>query len=138
MFVINWSEVFDEIDTNGNGKIEYQEFFDHFKNMFPSVSKEVVEKDLKSFDLNNDGVVIKEEFIKLMSQNALKDPEDIKNAFKKFDVDKSGYLTTEELNEAMKTLCMDISGADTQAIIKSAIKDGKIDYKEFIDIAMNL
>ncbi|XP_029635982.1 calcium-dependent protein kinase 12-like [Octopus sinensis] len=135
---INWSEVFEEIDTNGNGVVEVEELFDHLSNVFPSISRYTVESDLEEYDTNKDGEVTKAEFVRAMYKRYLQNPDDIELALKTFDTDNSGYLSKEELTAAMKKMCMDHSSENIQKIITSVSKNDQIDYKEFVKAAMEL
>ncbi|KAL4218285.1 Calmodulin-like protein 6 [Mactra antiquata] len=93
-----------EIDTNGNGKVEYGEF--------------------RAF-------LIKQ-FKESKSESETK--REIRQAFKLFDRDGNGYIEKAELRRAMRTLGEPLTEAEIDIMMKDADKnrDGKIDYEEFV------
>jgi len=68
-----------------------------------------------------------------MSQNK-KLEDDMRQAFKVFDIDGNGTIDEKELRATMNKLGENLSDADVKAMIHAADKngDGKIDYEEFI------
>lgn len=90
---------------------------------------------LEEADLDHDGKVTLSEFLTMMAA-ADPDPKDeLLHAFRTFDKDGSGFITTAEFQEtmevqghkrmSMKTVESIVAEADTN-------KDGKIDYNEFV------
>ena len=77
-------------------------------------------------------------FASLMSRSRAKNAEEAKRreeqemrqAFRVFDIDGNGVIDEKELRTTMKNLGEDLSTNDVKAMIKAADKngDGKIDY----------
>lgn len=90
---------------------------------------------LTEADLNHDGKVTLAEFLVMMAASDPDPKDELLNAFKIFDKDGSGFITTTEFKEtmeeqggkkmSMKTVESIVAEADTN-------KDGKIDYAEFV------
>ena len=54
--------VFDVIDTNHDGKIQWQEYQDFFRILMEEVDPDVAKNAFNAIDFNGDGVLSKEEF----------------------------------------------------------------------------
>jgi len=97
-------ELMNNIDTDKDGKITYEEFeaFAIRKGLVP-VSADVVSEDLR-------------------------------DAFEVLDTDKSGFIDVEEFKKFMTNFGEKLSDEETEKLIKQADTngDGVIDYKEFV------
>ena len=60
---------------------------------------------------------------------------ELKEAFKKFDTNNDGNLSTEELEAAIEEFGIGLSKLQMKVLMRDIDKDsdGKIDYNEFID-----
>jgi calmodulin len=92
-------------------------------------------------DTNNDGAVDLDEFTTLMSKKMTpsKDMEaesEIAQAFKKFDLDNDGYISSNELKRIMAQLGQHIKDEDINAMMHEADKnkDGVVSFEEFRQI----
>lgn len=68
--------------------------------MSPEQAEEETEKMIKKVDIDNNGLINYSEFLMATSElenEKLKD--NLKEAFQYFDMDKNGYITTEELKK---------------------------------------
>ena len=85
-------------DKDGNGRISTKELKGVMKSLGQNVTDAEVQSMIKKVDLNHDGEIDFEEFVKMM--NACKpttDEEKLKDAFRVFDKDGNGYITVEEM-----------------------------------------
>ncbi|CAF5215570.1 unnamed protein product [Rotaria magnacalcarata] len=73
--------------------------------------------------------------MKHVYQRAYTDQE-MRRAFKCFDTDNSGYITTSELHEVFRRLNRDISEHRISEVLSAVDmdNDGKISYEEFVHI----
>jgi len=64
--------------------------------------------------------------------------DEMRAAFKVFDIDGNGTIDEKELRATMKKLGENLSDDDVKAMIKAADKnnDGKVDYEEFIKMML--
>jgi len=65
------------------------------------------------------------------TSRAKTEQEDMRAAFKVFDIDGNGFIDAQELRQTMHDLGEELSERDISAMIRSADKngDGKIDYE---------
>ncbi|XP_052825944.1 uncharacterized protein LOC106868909 isoform X2 [Octopus bimaculoides] len=127
-----WEAMFDEIDKSKDGSLSVEELDVGLKARNIHVSKMALKCVLKSLDVNSDGKVSKSEFVEAMCRPSLNDPDALKKAFHDFDKDKSGSLSKKELMMAMKSVGMECTSEEVDALIRSVSKDDNtIDYMEF-------
>ena len=72
-----------------------------------------------------------------MSDNATE--RELAEAFKVFDREGNGYITSQELKHVMLKVADELSEEEVDAMIKQADVngDGQIEYEEFIALLMN-
>ena len=60
--------------------------------------------------------------------------EDLKKAFKHFDIDKDGVISRKDMKDALSKLGRNLSDKDIDDIFKDADEDGDgfVDYDEFV------
>lgn len=97
-----------------------------------------IEVVLDVIDVNNDGSLSFEEFMKAVFDGTLKKPQQLNdsqaNRLKKFfeeaDVDKSGTLTIDELGALLKKMDASLSPDQIDAILANADEngDGSLDF----------
>ncbi len=92
-------------------------------------------------DIDQSGTINLEEFMRLMSMhvNDRDDEEDMMNVFRVFDKDGDGYITAEELKQAMLNLNEEVTDEDIEDMIREADDngDGTVNYEEFIKMMKN-
>ncbi|XP_053382127.1 calmodulin-beta-like isoform X2 [Mercenaria mercenaria] len=94
------------LDVNGNGRIEFQEFYSFMQAEMSKIS---------------DGDYTNKE-------------EVIRSAFRTFDKDGNGFIEAKELRIAMKKLGESLTDKELEDMMKQADVDGdgKINYEEFV------
>jgi len=134
-----FKEAFTLFDKDGDGRITTYELASvmHFLGSKPS--QEQIEEMIDQVDIDGNGTVEFEEFLKMMSKNPIKslpktEDEEMREAFKVFDRDNNGFIDAEELRFTMNNLGQPLSDDDVKAMIKEADidGDGRINYEEFI------
>ncbi|KAK4184086.1 hypothetical protein QBC35DRAFT_442116 [Podospora australis] len=136
--IAQYKDVFEIFDKDGTGDITAQELGDVMRELGLNPSKEELEDIVNEADLNKDGVISFEEFLALMSQGVKETDteQELINAFKVFDKDGSGTISSEELRNVLKSLGENLTDQELDDMIKLADKDGDghIDYQEFAHI----
>jgi calcium-dependent protein kinase len=130
-------ETFKKIDINGDGFISKEELkLAMIK--FQDVCDAELEHLANSLDFNFNGMIDYTEFITacLQAQNYTNRGL-LKSAFAYFDKDQSGFITFNELREAISGNDIGINdNSKIEEMIREADKnnDGKIDYSEFLEL----
>ena len=122
---------FQLFDKNQDGQITHSEVVDLIKTLGGDISSDPIQNLLKCVDKK--GGINCAQFMKFWKDvngfNALEN-EEIKKAFKQYDIDGDGFITKEEMMSIM-------SSADEEAIEECLASidingDGRISYVEFL------
>ncbi|KAK0737756.1 hypothetical protein B0T18DRAFT_233863 [Schizothecium vesticola] len=136
--VEQFRQVFDVFDKDHTGDITASELGAVMKELGLNPSDAELEDLVNEADLNKDGVICFDEFLNLMSQTVKETDteQELVNAFRVFDKDNSGTISTEELRNVLRSLGENLTDAELDEMIKLADKngDGHIDYQEFASI----
>ena len=132
---------FDLFDKDSSGTITTKELGTVMRNLGQNPSEEELNKLIREVDLNGDGTIDFKEFLCLMVKKM--DDSDIdqelQDAFKFFDGDKDGYITSLELRNAMNNLGDEYTPEEAEEMIKEGDldNDGRIDYDEFMKLVLS-
>ena len=139
-----YRDAFNLFDKDGSGTITTNEFIKVLKNLGQKVSKEEAAKITEDLDSDKSGEVEFEEFvsymIKLKGDEELSEEEEVIRAFEVFDANGDGHITCNEFSYILCNLGDDrFSKEECNDIFKEADlnKDGKLNYKEFVDFWKN-
>jgi calcium-dependent protein kinase len=137
----NLQEIFQAIDTNGDGKLSKQELLDGCMRVFgESMSTEQIDAIFKKVDVDGNGTIDYHEFLlATANEDAIMSTKNLKEAFNYMDKDGSGEITVKEIKEALghnQTISDDV----WNQIIAEADKngDGVISFDEFMIMMKNL
>mmetsp|Transcript_60669 Transcript_60669/g.162387 ORF Transcript_60669/g.162387 Transcript_60669/m.162387 type:complete len:364 (-) Transcript_60669:109-1200(-) len=131
---------FQEIDTNGNGAIEYEEFVEAL-----GMEKNTVTRQMfRVFDMDDSGSIELKEFIVVLSRyTSAAKAEKLKFAFMMFDEDGSGFIERDELLKMLQASFM-VEGysqgeledrADQVFDSLNLPRDGAISYEDFMQLS---
>ncbi|KAF8821295.1 calcium-dependent protein kinase CDPK3 [Cardiosporidium cionae] len=144
------TEIFTKMDKNGDGQLDREELIDGYKQLLQLQGRDVNDVDetaieyeldqiLESIDFDNNGAIDYSEFLTVaMDRSRLLSRERLERAFKMFDVDNSGKISSAELATLFGVT--DIK-SDTWNDILNGVdqnKDGEIDFDEFQQMLMKL
>jgi len=98
--------VFKAMDTDGNRRVDAQEFFVGLNECGCELLKEETDCLLQHFDTDGDGNVNFDEFL-VGIRGSLNEARQaaVNDAFSKFDVDGSGYICAADLRECYNVAC---------------------------------
>ncbi|KAK1308631.1 Calcium-dependent protein kinase isoform 2 [Acorus calamus] len=126
-------QMFTNMDTDKSGTITYEELKTGLARLGSKLSEAEVKQLMEAADVDGNGTIDYIEFITAtMHRHKLERDEHLYKAFQYFDTDKSGHITRDELEKAMKEY-----GMGDDASIKEIISevdtdnDGRINYDEF-------
>ena len=138
--VVNACKLFNQIDVNGDGKINKNELL---KGLQSKIKSDTLKKDVdvifQNIDMDNNGFIEYEEFVRAaVSKEHFIDSKVIQFAFRYFDKDGSGEITFDEIEAVFKESVQDKSNVhdSLKKIIDEvdANGDGIISFNEFADI----
>merc|ERR1711974_427313 len=132
-----FKEAFDEFDTDGSGAISHKELMGA---MGQNPTEDELLNMILEVDLDGNGTIEFPEFLELMKQEATEDDDadTIREAFKIFDRDKDGFISTKELKKVTTMLGQQLTKEEVEEFMKEADVDGngKLDYDEFVKMML--
>ncbi|KAL4658345.1 calcium-binding protein 5-like [Arapaima gigas] len=134
-------KAFQEFDKDKDGLISCKDLGHLMRTMgFMPTEMELIELS-QNINMNLGGRVDFEDFVELMAPKLLAETagmiglKELKDAFKEFDMDGDGAITTEELRLAMKKLLGEhMTRREIDDVIREVDnnKDGTVDFEEFV------
>jgi calmodulin len=122
--VVEWSDeelrvTFDLFDTNKDGKISKDELSQVLQNLGSQASEEELENMINNADLNQNGFVEFEEFVKLMKNHcpAMSTSQSIVEAFDVFDIDGDKFISREEIRVTMSRLGQNLTSRELDEMV---------------------
>ncbi|KAL1545205.1 Calcium-dependent protein kinase 17 [Salvia divinorum] len=131
--IMGLKQMFKGMDTDNSGTITLEELKKGLSKQGTKLSEYEVQQLMEAADADGNGTIDYEEFITAtMHINRMDREEHLYTAFQYFDKDNSGYITIEELEQALREFGMD-NGKDIKEVIQEidADNDGRINYDEF-------
>ncbi|CAN8292683.1 unnamed protein product [Cochlearia groenlandica] len=124
-------KVFDQFDSNGDGKISVHELGGVFKAMGTSYTETELNRVLEEVDTDRDGFINIDEFSALCRSSS--SASEIRDAFDLYDHDKNGLISAAELHQVLNSLGMSCSVDDCTKMIGpvDADGDGNVNFEEF-------
>ena len=139
--VAELKEAFNLFDQDGGGDIDVEELGTVMRALGEHPTEEELQEAVDEVDADGDGTVDFPEFLAMMAKRMDSDGflEDMIEAFKVFDNDNSGYITSQELHEIMSVLGPKLTADEVGEMIKDADidGDGQINYEEFVKMMMS-
>ncbi|KAM0839950.1 hypothetical protein ACQ4PT_059987 [Festuca glaucescens] len=126
-------EMFKGMDSDNSGTITVDELRKGLAKKGTKLTETEVQQLMDAADADGNGTIDYDEFITAtMHMNRMDREEHLYTAFQYFDKDNSGYITTEELEQALKEKGL-LDGREMKDIIQEvdADNDGRINYTEF-------
>lgn len=128
-------EIFNFFDKNKSGAIATKELGDLYRALGLTPTDVEINDIIAESDLDNSGTIEFSEFVKIFEKYQIKPltEDQLIRAFKLFDNDKNGLLSTEELIKIMEIAGERLSNEDADMIMKEFDLDrnGTINYNEF-------
>ncbi|KAI5962148.1 CDC31 [Candida pseudojiufengensis] len=131
-------EAFQLFDMNGDGCLDYHETKVAFRALGFELTKREVLDIIHEYDTDDTNLITYDNFYKTVGEMIVKrDPlDEIRRAFKLFDVDGTGKISVRNLRKISKDVGENLSDEDLQAMIDEfdLDEDGEINEEEFIRI----
>ncbi|KAL3499280.1 hypothetical protein ACH5RR_038373 [Cinchona calisaya] len=131
--IIGLKEMFKSMDTDNSGTITFEELKAGLPKLGTKLSESEVRQLMEAADVDGNGTIDYIEFITAtMHMNRVEREDHLYRAFEYFDKDKSGYITMEELEHALKEYNMGDEKTIKEIIAEvDTDNDGRINYDEF-------
>jgi len=124
-------QAFIAMDENKKGTITLLELKKVLQDKF-HVPNDEIQSIFQALDQNHDDEIHYSDFLAAMVGARINMHDDhLKSAFRKFDVDNSGYITKENLREVLGDT-YEGESVDTLLAEADLLKDGRISYQEFV------
>ena len=114
---------------DGDGTINVEELGTALRSLGQNPTKEEVKKLIDNADKDGSGSIEFEEFAHMMaarSKSTETTQQDLLDAFKFFDKEKSGVITEQEVRHVLQTIGMEVSEEMLAEMMLAADTDGKI------------
>jgi Ca2+-binding EF-hand superfamily protein len=112
--------IFDLVDMNGNGLIDYSEFISSAANVNQLISEKQMKAAFKAFDLDGSGEISFEEFEETFSAGLEIERDELRKIFVEFDHNKNGLINFEEFKSFMKRIFKVIMNKQKQVQLESS------------------
>ncbi|KAG7518590.1 Calmodulin [Solea senegalensis] len=134
--VEEFREAFSLFDKDSNSTITTKELGTVLRTLGINPTEEALQDMINEVDADGDGTMEFEEFLALMTRK-MKDTdteEEIKEAFRVFDMDGSGFISASELRHVMANLGEKLTDEEVSEMMREADTDGdgKVNYQEFV------
>jgi len=134
-------DVFLKFDLNGDGRLTREELLKGLSNvMTPNEALAEVNRMMEIIDVDGNGYIEYEEFLRAtMNRNKLLTDDNLRIVFNKFDKDKSGKISPEELKGVFgeeNKISDDVWNQIVREIDDNG--DGEISFEEFKEMMMKL
>ena len=131
-------EAFDLFDTDGSGAIDAKELKVAMRALGFEPKKEEIKRIMDEVDREGTGRIDFQAFMDMMQDRmAERDPvEEMKKAFKLFDVDSKGAITIKDLKRVAKELGENMTEEELTEMIEEADRSGSgnVSEEDFIKI----
>ncbi|XP_041019662.1 calcium-dependent protein kinase 29-like [Juglans microcarpa x Juglans regia] len=126
-------QMFNNMDTDKSGTITFEELKTGLSRLGSKLTEAEIKQLMDAADVDSSGTIDYIEFITAtMHRHKLEKDESLYKAFQYFDRDGSGFITREELRQAMTKYGMgDDATIDEVIEDVDTDKDGRINYEEF-------
>ncbi|GLT34395.1 hypothetical protein SLA2020_089130 [Shorea laevis] len=131
-------EMFSNIDVDRSGTVTFEELKDGLSRLGSKLPEAEIKELLDAADVDSSGVIDTTEFIAAtMHRHRVETEENLSRAFQYFDKDGSGFITSDELRQAMTRYGMgDEATIDEILNDVDTDRDGRINYDEFVAMMM--
>ena len=136
--VAEFREAFSLFDKDDDGSITSKELGEVLSSLGHNITEAQLQEIVNELDQDGSGTICFPEFLSWMAVNTKNRDrsEDIREAFRMFDKDGDGVISTSELRDAMSDLGVDLTDEEVEKMIKAADSDGdgQVNYEEFIQM----
>ena len=134
--ISEFKAMFEMYDKDSKGYIDKRDLGALMRSLGQNPSFQEINQMIEEVDEDKNGEITFLEFLGLLARRMKEaDPEDeLLEAFKVFDRDGNGFITSHELRHIMNNLGEGLTPEEIEEMVKEADQDndGQIDYDEFV------
>ncbi|KAK4321416.1 hypothetical protein Pmani_007771 [Petrolisthes manimaculis] len=134
-------KAFDSFDTDGKGYITPETVGVILRMMGVKISEKNLQEVIAETDEDGSGELEFEEFVELAAKFLIEEDEEalkeeLREAFRIYDKEGNGYITTSVLKEILRELDNRLTEEDLEGIIEEVDEDGSgtLDFDEFMEM----
>jgi len=134
-------KAFNSFDTEGNGNISAETVGIILRMMGVKISEKNLKKIIADTDEDETGIIGFEQFAELAASFLVEEDEEalaaeLKEAFRIYDKEGLGYITTDVLREIIAEIDPKLTSSDLDSIIEEVDEDGSgtLDFDEFMEM----
>ncbi|XP_027224161.1 troponin C-like [Penaeus vannamei] len=134
-------KAFDSFDTEKAGSIGTETVSTILRMMGVKISEKNLQEVIAETDEDGSGMLEFEEFVELAAKFLIEEDEEslkaeLKEAFRIYDKEGNGYITTDTLKEILKELDNRLTNEELDGIIEEVDEDGSgtLDFDEFMEM----
>ncbi|XP_037773497.1 troponin C-like [Penaeus monodon] len=134
-------KAFDSFDTEKAGSIGTETVSTILRMMGVKISEKNLQEVIAETDEDGSGMLEFEEFVELAAKFLIEEDEEslkaeLKEAFRIYDKEGNGYITTDTLKEILKELDNRLTSEELDGIIEEVDEDGSgtLDFDEFMEM----
>eukprot|EP00756_Hemistasia_phaeocysticola_P027406 Hpha_TRINITY_DN16117_c1_g1::TRINITY_DN16117_c1_g1_i1::g.6851::m.6851/K02183/CALM; calmodulin len=129
-------EAFLLFDADGSGSISVDELGEVMRSVGQACTEEEIQRLIKEADMDNNGVIDFPEFLTIVAhrmERAQDADDDLKETFRFYDINGTGFITPSNLQYAMGKLGLRMSAEEADEMVREAdlTGDGMMNYEEF-------
>ncbi|XP_004617023.1 calcium-binding mitochondrial carrier protein SCaMC-1 [Sorex araneus] len=126
-----YETLFQRLDRNGDGVVDIHELHEELEKLRVPLGQEAEQTLFNSGDINKDGKLSFEEFVKYLKDHEIK----MKLAFNTLDKNNDGKIDASEIVQSLQILGLTISEEQAKLILRSIDSDGtmSIDWDEWMN-----
>ncbi|CAL9147003.1 unnamed protein product [Musa hybrid cultivar] len=139
-FTSELQEAFSLFDKDGDGCITLEELASVIRPLGHNPTEQELQDMIREVDVNGNGTIEFNEFFNIMAwkMKEAEAEEEMREAFKVFDKDQDGYISSYELMSVMINLGEEVTYDEVKEMIREADinGDGQVDFYEFSKMMM--
>jgi calmodulin len=136
--IAEFKEAFALFDKDGDGCITSKELGIVMRSLGQNPTEAELQSYINEVDKNKNGTIDFPEFLALMSKKmeTRENEEDIKEAFRVFDKDNTGFISVAELRHVLTSIGEKLNDDEVDELLREADADGdgQINWQDFVKL----
>eukprot|EP01122_Echinamoeba_exundans_P007377 TRINITY_DN2258_c0_g1_i1.p1 TRINITY_DN2258_c0_g1~~TRINITY_DN2258_c0_g1_i1.p1 ORF type:complete len:157 (+),score=56.77 TRINITY_DN2258_c0_g1_i1:23-472(+) len=139
--IAEFKEAFSLFDKDGDGSITNKELGIVMRSLGQNPTEAELQQMIAEVDTDGNGTIDFPEFLTLMAKKMVSQDseEDIREAFKVFDKEGTGYIQAAELRHVLTSIGEKLTEEEVDELLREADVggDGRIKYEDFVKVMLS-